>query len=465
MTRTRFSCGCLALAVVVACEQPGMNPSLAPSPKEASGGAAGGLPRAGSAGEVANAGAAGAPFSGVPLGRSSWDVRLSGVPEANSFAPDLGCETLPQTLVLEPSSIGLHAVLGTYGGFSTPGNRVPFGSSSAYGTFSAAELSPSKLGYQTRSLDITCDVMPVHLSEFSLVGIDADGDGVAERIEGSGSGHATYAHDDYVSSFDIEFALSGTPDQTPPHVFLSPNPGETNPFDALQVDASEPLNPETRVRLLGSTEIAFVPAASPEDTNTVFKSEVIRPFSGSWTLSVDGHDRAGLAVSSTIIHSTESDPGILAIDGFEGDPPLQFAGNSRVLDTINDLPALNGARSLFVYPASVVTLHLARPAGANRVRFSARLLSNIPGPNVLPIVAGVIGGVERVYPREFPHAFEDTGSTFLRYVAPAEEVELILTEAGEDVALRIAPPTQDCLPGVTPCLGHPGVMLDDLRIE
>jgi len=139
-----------------------------------------------------------------------------------------------------------------------------------------------------------------------------------------------------------------------------------------------------------------------------------------------------------------ADPGLFAQDGFESTPLLTLTGDAKIVTSVGTLPAIQGKKSLFVSPGSSATLHLARPAGASSVRFTAQLLMNASGASLggSYLQAGVIGGSERVgLAQELPTTpSTSTSDSTWMYAGPTQEVTLPLTESGADVAIRFAPP-------------------------
>ncbi|HET7541057.1 MAG TPA: hypothetical protein VFK05_14340, partial [Polyangiaceae bacterium] len=157
--------------------------------------------------------------------------------------------------------------------------------------------------------------------------------------------------------------------------------------------------------------------------------------------------------------------GLFAQDGFEGAPTLSLSGDAKIVASVGTLPAINGKVSLFVPTGSSATLHVARPSSASYLRFKAQALLSTSSGGLSSnsyLEAGVIGGSQHLQPSEVlpTTPSTSTGDSKWPYVAPKQDVALLLTESGADVAIRIS--LRACQGLCPPAIA---LLIDDLRVE
>ncbi|HYP77913.1 MAG TPA: hypothetical protein VER12_18205 [Polyangiaceae bacterium] len=405
---------------------------------------------------ISDAGAGGTGGDSVPLGESSWDTTLSltvtkPVPNAN-----VTCTAADFSLHFSPSGNRLKTISGRDGGVLT-GELIRSAQSSPLYTVGQALTVPTNSG---------CDLRSIELTELALQARDESGDGVADTIAGSGKARGTFILGDQGLTIEFSFTLQGVPDATQPSLLV---PSNLHPLDGVLLRTTEP------VALTSSVSMTDVSASSTNHTLTgytasngafgSFSSALILPFGSNWKLSTTGGDLANLPfdVAALPTLAVLADPGLFAQDGFESTPALNLSGGAKIVTSIGTLPAIEGSKSLFVPPGSSATLHLARPSGANSIRFTALSLTSMSGPGLdSGVVAGVIGGSMRVALTEAPPSTPTTATNDSNwmYAGPTQAVTLPLTEAGTDVVIRFAPPACQ---GFCPPLR--ALLVDELRVE
>jgi hypothetical protein len=314
-----------------------------------------------------------------------------------------------------------------------------------------------------------CQLPSIDITELTLQASDENGDGIADSIGGSGKASGVKILGDVGFTIELSFTLQGVPDATKPSLLAPNNP---HPLDGVLLRTTEPVALTSSVTLTdtatGSLSQPLTGYTSSDGAFGVFSSALILPFGSSWKLSATGGDLAQLPfdISALPPIAMLADPGTFAPDGFEGTPALSLTGGAKIVASVGTVPAIKGSKSLFVPSGGSATLHVARPAGASSVRFTAQGFTNISvagiGVGDSDVVAGVIGGTVRVRSSQALPAMPatSTSDSMWQYAGPTQDVTLPLTESGADVAVRVAPPGCQGF-----CPPSHAVLIDDLRVE
>ncbi|MEI9941037.1 MAG: hypothetical protein WDO69_27785 [Pseudomonadota bacterium] len=423
------------------------------------GGGASGVGNAASTGGsiVSEAGAGGIGRDSVPLGEGSWDTTLAlTVTKATSNA-SISCAAASFTMHFSPSGSNLKAILGRDGAVQ-PGELIRSTQSSPRYSVGQALSIPTGAG---------CELSDIAFTELTLQAWDENGDGIADRIGGTGKAGGYFILGDQGLPVELSFTLQGVPDTTMPSLL---GPSNLHPLDGVFLRTTEPVALGSSVILTGtgtgSTSYPLSGNAASNGAFGTFSSALILPFGSSWKLSATGGDLANLPFDIAALPplAVLVDPGLFAQDGFESTPALSITGVAKIVTSVGTLSAIEGSKSLFVPQGSSATLHLARPIGASSVRFTAQILMSTSGVGFggSDVQAGVIGGSERVGPTQ---ALPTTPSTSTNdslwmYAGPTQELILPLTESGADVVIRFAPPACQGL-----CPPARALLIDELRVE
>jgi hypothetical protein len=393
----------------------------------------------------------------VALGKSSWEVSVVVSDVRAQYGVPPACQDFAFTMHLEPAADGLDVTSGT-GGELMGGKLVKNG---------RAYMSAAPVGLPA---DGSCPTAAfrsgVSTTSLSLTASDADGDSVADQITGGGQGEgSSLISGDVLTPFTFTFALSGHPDVTAPQVHL---PEKLDPLTRIELWASEPLDQSSHFALEGSLPVSLVPLdASTLRAVTRFHADVTVPFSGRWTVVGQGEDLTGRSVALPIEVTSTADPGVFAVDGFEGDGVAGvLSGGAKVVTGIGSLPAVSGGKSLLLEPGASVLLHLVRPAGASAVRMAARKLvpfsdgsQSADGPIV---TVGVVGSAaENTNTTDVLGATVPTGDARWPYAGPPRELTATIHGSGSDLAVSLSMPV--CVNFL--CAPASAVLIDDLRVE
>ena len=400
--------------------------------------------------ELSNGAAAHSEEQDTKLADSAWNVSLETTlvsVEGEGTESLFKCPTIPMTLQVTRKNAEFAAILGGPG-VVIPGRLTETGQE--YTSVEAMEAPRVS----------SCEVVDARIETMAFRALDADGDGRADRLSGSGMGYARLGGNDIVFGATFSFVLSGTPDETPPTWV---EPGELKPLDVLSVSTSEPVTMTSRVVLEGEPRIELLPVRDLNGVVAAFESEIIVPFSTEWTLTGNGRDLARLPLHGLTVRSLP-DPGIFAEDGFEGDSfNALIEGKGEVISAVGNLAALSGNKSLYLDPRVPVTFHLKRPEGASSVRFLARALGQHESfTEGWMARVGVIGGVERSPQREVVELepAKATGDSKWPAAGPLKEYTYALGEEGNDVVLRLW-----TFVSVPSGVGPQGLLVDDVRVE
>ncbi|MEO6600277.1 MAG: hypothetical protein ABIQ16_10425 [Polyangiaceae bacterium] len=311
-----------------------------------------------------------------------------------------------------------------------------------------------------------CSANTLVAKDFRVHGVDKDGDGSPDQLEGTVGVELTVIQGDVGYTVALTTDLVGIPDDEAPE--LSAPGSALNPLDRPSVWASEPLLSSTALRLTGTSEVPLLPQAQTDPLATVirFASSQILPFGGSWTVAGTGQDLSNHSLVVRGTASTLADPGVQAQDGFEGTLiALKDAGASLVAG-VGSVGALSGAHSLLLEPNATITLHLQRSGSENKLHFAMRALSiaesSLSYVFMRSVTAGVIGGdsVVTLNAAALPSsAATQTGDTRYPFASAVRAFDAVLTEPGADVLLRIA--NAPC----GPCPPPSAWLIDDLTLQ
>lgn len=415
-------------------------------------GAGGSIVSEGDAGEGGTSGAF------VSLGESSWDTKLALTVTKSTGSVNVKCTAADFTLHFSPLGDRLKAISGRDGAVMA-GELVRSAQGSP--TYSVSQA----LQVPTRG---DCDLISISITDLTLQASDADGDGTADSIRGRGKANGFWIVGDTGLMVELGLELQGVPDKTKPLLLA---PSNLHPLDGVYLRTSEPVALTSTVTLTsagtGSASEPLTGYTASEGALRAFSTPVILPFGSSWTLTATGGDLANLPFDTAALPplAVLADPGLFAQDGFESSPTLSLTGDAKIVPSIGTLPAITGNQSLFVPVGASATLHLARPSSAGYLRFKAQALmssSGAGGGNSSYLQAGVIGGSEHVQPTQaLPTSPTTTTSdSKWQYAGPKQDVALLLTDSGPDVAIRIALPTCQGL-----CPPAQALLIDELRVE
>jgi hypothetical protein len=191
----------------------------------------------------------------------------------------------------------------------------------------------------------------------------------AGQLAGTGHGQALYLPpntDVGIRGTILTMALTGVPDTEPPTFTSDVGVATIGPFTSVDVTASEPLPPDSRLALVDLYGDRFdLPAVgSPTTAAFSFAPSPFRMwrYSDQYSILVGGVvDFAGniSSPSGTIVFTTGAPPPLAAADGFEGVTGATFGGAQVLSGT--GAPTISGAVSLYI-PSLPSTLTPGRGA-------------------------------------------------------------------------------------------------------
>jgi hypothetical protein len=290
----------------------------------------------------------------------------------------------------------------------------------------------------------------VVLSELELTRRDG-------RLVGSGKGRLNLVGGDSILSSDVTLTLSGELDDTPPAVIARAT--TFSPLDFPSVEISEPL---------GEAELSWVGVSSLPLSGSAplvaLSAKRLLPFGGTWQLSGEARDLAGLLLPVGQAITTIPDPGVFASDGFEGPVLGLLNGQARRIGTTDGLPIPTGQHALLVTSSSYALLHLRRTASEQNLVFKAvRLTKNEayePSNSEGEVRVGVIGAAA-THPADWTaKADQETGHAEWQLASAAVEIRVPLVDAGTDVVIDLLPRAYRW-----PVTRNRALVIDDLRLE
>lgn len=304
------------------------------------------------------------------------------------------------------------------------------------------------------------DTALVLLKGLALDGFDDDGDGLADRLEGSGEGSLEQSCGDCTYSKAVALKLIGVRDRTPPSLQVPPS---LNPIDPLLIRPSEALR-TAALTLAGSNKLPIEASTNNPMTSITYTANSVLPFSRSWKITGHGEDFAGLPLDlSKLQVTTVADPGVFAQDGFEANPKGTLSGGAAWVDSSSGLPIPSGVGALFLPPGGSVTLHLLRTNGLPRLSAKVVNLSTAKTERGnLNFEAAVIGGRERFQKSSVLLAGTlATNHPTWTHASNPSAVSLDTFTNGTDIVVRLT--AEACTGG--PCPEPGALLVDDLEFE
>ena len=406
------------------------------------------------AGGVAAAGGAPSAVPSALLTQGGWDVTAALT--AKVPGTTLPLETLSFTLDVQGDLQGLSAIMGAAGrAVALPLQRTSGSSANATSTD----------GVSLMLVGAPNSVLGLNFHSLTLTASDQNGDGIADRIDGTADAQLDITCGDCTYNDDVALTLTGQPDSAPPRLNVPTVP--VNPLDALTFAVSEPLE-SVKLALAGTSNIAIdTPSIAADGSRTWlvdFPIPQVLPFSGRWQVTGSGQDFAShpLNLSGAVL-TTLDDPGVLAQDGFEGTLNATLAGDAEVVGVASGLPIPNGKQALLVPPNSSATLHLVRLPSQHQLTATVVALTNdtYNGSPYGAFEAGVVGGTERAT-LQWPYSAMDrpTSSAAWAQAGTAVTASASLGGGGTDVVIRLAP--SSCM---GPCAPGAALLIDDVQIQ
>jgi hypothetical protein len=277
------------------------------------------------------------------------------------------------------------------------------------------------------------------------------GDGGAVALALTGTWSSQHCGDDFMMQ-PADFAVTGvgTLDKTAPT--LSGQPAVHDPLSTISLIASEPLEKNATALLADTLVDSARPLEQVLENSVVvgFKSDLVLPFGGSYLVNSSAADLAGNSSPVVISFSTPAEPGVLSPDGFEsggltGVASLVAQPVPTVVTGIAGVPAISGARSLYLPSGASVLLHLQRAAAETKVVLKVRKLVLLQKPQAndgaLYLAAGAVGGTKRANLSVAATATSQPGTladgTPVK-ISDVQDVALTMEDAGTNVIVRIA---------------------------
>jgi hypothetical protein len=168
-------------------------------------------------------------------------------------------------------------------------------------------------------------------------------------------------------------------------------------------------------------------------------------------------------------------PPLVAADGFES--ATGTVGGATVISAGNGpLPPITGARSVYIVGAggpspttaavgSMMNVRLAVPAGATKLRFSYRLVSQLNGGSGVTIALGSVGGHassgDSIFSMEKGTQTVWSGAKTVLVTDVATKEVALPAGVTDELVVDIATGVDSCGPAPLPV----GVLIDDLRVE
>jgi hypothetical protein len=299
-------------------------------------------------------------------------------------------------------------------------------------------------------------------------------DGQPERLTGTAEGRVNVIQGDVGEIVAFSASIDAPRDTTPPTLSA---PETHHVVDSIRIGASEPLPQGTQASLAtadGSTTIELI--AKPQDgaVGRFVNEEAMLPFGASLTVQPDPEldDLEGTGpVEPAVTVQTIADPGLLPESGFEtGDAPdrMYLNGGAELVNSIGELPAIEGDRSLLLPEQSRATFRLDVDSGHTHVHASLRLLGRYSSGAYFggSLTAYRMGsGTQRSAELEQQHPGTEsveTGADDWSHAGSAQQVRIPIPEGEGDVVLDVRGSSSPC-GGLAPAPA--GLLLDEVRTQ
>lgn len=289
------------------------------------------------------------------------------------------------------------------------------------------------------------------------------------RLQGTGTGQASYITGDVGYNQTFTATLDGAPDATPPSLVLGT--GVLDPLAPARLAASEPLPPGTKARLVAAdgsiVELSpEVPAVAAPAFVVAFRVPFALSFGGSYQVALDQMaDFAGNHAVATQAPPlvTPAAPALLTDGGFESTTGM----DSALISAGGDLPVISGTKSYYLpagtWQAGSVTFRLPVHAGDQAVHFSYRVVSmyqsaGFYGAIVVASAGAPIASLSQL-PMGTPTTTVTSASGGTLTVGLVSTLDLTLPDASApEVFLRISGASSGC--GLPP--PSAGLIIDDV---
>jgi len=403
----------------------------------------------------------GAPEAGGAVDAASWDLPVSGLRSyvVTSQVNVADGTTTAHTFTMTIDTDRHVAIIGGSGNAeSTAVEQTPTGALRVHPVLSFAAPVQAACGGSVK---------------YDQIGFTLDPDG---SLSGTGAGRLI-TYPGFVTAATM--ALTGLPDVEGPALSLSTSGSPADPWASLWVVSSEPL-PRNQslpvLRAAGGDLLAFdAPTGTDPFFTIVEKPRLMLAFGEQYRITFDGitdfaGNNAGWLGDPTL--TTRPAPPLVIPDGFESvtDDTL---GGGQVLSGAG-APTINGARSLYVPPATSLAgggfvtqlaLRLSITSRSTTLRFNYRFVNPGDMSGVYYVIASVGGSIQTVSLDATAGA--TTTATIGQdqvVLGPMASAAIALPPdaSGEVVFARIASQSSSC--GGPPPAPVPGIIIDDLRV-
>ena len=327
----------------------------------------------------------------------------------------------------------------------------------------------------------SCELGDMVYEQMQLTPVDDDGDGMADRVQGTASGR--FELDSFTGVGPAFTAtLEGSLDTTLPRLTIAGSQEEHHVLAPLRINASEPLPASTRLSILveGSNSFDELTGDSNAPARTSFISASgMLPLGATLVIESDEpvRDLAGNEnpAELPLAVQTMADPGLFAEDGFDGELIGDLRGSAAQVTSIGSMLPITGERSLLMEPGSRLTVVMPRAATDTSFALQARTLHQDEGHTKLSarIQIGVPGGTVPVAEQVLSSSnqpFDDTGDNVWLYAGEFRQIGGPLPTADEDVlagdtvvlSIQLFGPRSTCLDNSP---SEVGLLIDNLRLE
>jgi hypothetical protein len=399
----------------------------------------------------------GAPDGGKPapddprrIGSFEITAALTYMSGTVPLPPELLPDTHAFVLQLEDAGTTAEAIAGVAG--EAVAGRFTHQAGGAFVLQGALSL-PS-----TENAVFLCGFGQVDYDSMTLETFDDDGDGVADRVQGTAAG----AVGDFLGGNEFTAVLTGARDVTPPQLALVGPSANRSVLGELVVQASEPLRPGLGLTAVSSSGVRVplqpLTGAGSSVVSFVSPDDVLLPFGDSVRLEVESavEDLAGNGGKlETSAFETIADPQAFPQDGFESASNVALSGSAELVAAVGSATALAGATSLLLEPGSSATLRIPLPdAPAGSLTLELRGLfpdqaDRVLGGEVVLASPGALAHVRVPFPASGETVATGDADWAFAGAVTRMDVALPAGAAGE-VVVVLRMPSPSCTDGQAP---------------
>ena len=341
--------------------------------------------------------------------------------------------------------------------------------------------APMRLGVvPVTEPDTGCQGEAMIYEGMSLMPLDEDGDGMADRLQGTATGYFERFLGDAIEIVDFEATVEATLDTVRPTLDFAGSKTEHHPLEPVHLIASEPLPGDVALSLRSQSSdqrfaLSPVGGAAPAAAHFVTAANIPLSFGDALVLDIPSpvRDMAGNAAVLVPPPGVGTMPALndFVDDGFESGLEGHLEGDAQIVERIGEKPAIQDLQSLLLGPGGRITVQMPIGTVDDSLSFQYRLLfqtadgGDASGEIVLAIPGGELVRQPLSLTPSLSTELVETFDPMWPYAGPITtfDQELPFADLPERIFISLQVAAPPACSGLVPPL--PAVLLDDLHIH